>query len=180
MGLESRWHEVAQAYSDANRMFGDIIKVTPSSKVVGDMALMMVSQEFTVADIEAGEREIAFPGFGDFDDDGRSWPTGRWLGRPHYKKRILKDRKPVTERPGALLADIDLNSERARAIGRDRPRALRPATSLLPDVPRKCFATTRDWRKISARSRCCRPRSISMASDPARKCWLIWNGARPW
>jgi pyruvate carboxylase len=45
LGLETRWHEVAQAYADANQMFGDIVKVTPSSKVVGDMALMMVSQD---------------------------------------------------------------------------------------------------------------------------------------
>ncbi|MEO0358569.1 MAG: pyruvate carboxylase, partial [Pseudomonadota bacterium] len=44
MGLEDRWHEVAQMYADVNQMFGDIVKVTPSSKVVGDMALMMVSQ----------------------------------------------------------------------------------------------------------------------------------------
>ncbi len=114
MGLESRWHEVAQAYSDANRMFGDIIKVTPSSKVVGDMALMMVSQEFTVADIEAGEREIAFPDsvismmMGDLGQPQGGWP-------PALQKRILKDRKPLTERPGALLADIDLSAERARA-----------------------------------------------------------------
>ena len=52
LGLETRWHEVAQAYHDVNLMFGDIVKVTPSSKVVGDMALMMVSQELTVADVE--------------------------------------------------------------------------------------------------------------------------------
>ena len=47
LGLEERWHEVAQAYADANRIFGDIVKVTPSSKVVGDMALMMVAQGLT-------------------------------------------------------------------------------------------------------------------------------------
>jgi pyruvate carboxylase len=52
---------VAQAYQDVNRMFGDIVKVTPSSKVVGDMALMMVSQELTVADVEDPARDIAFP-----------------------------------------------------------------------------------------------------------------------
>src|SRR5690606_8286347 len=51
LGLESRWHEVAQAYHDVNLMFGDIVKVTPSSKAVGDMALMMVSQDITVADV---------------------------------------------------------------------------------------------------------------------------------
>ena len=43
LGLEARWHEVAQAYADVNMLFGDIVKVTPSSKVVGDMALMMVA-----------------------------------------------------------------------------------------------------------------------------------------
>jgi pyruvate carboxylase len=61
LGLETRWHEVAQAYQDVNRMFGDIVKVTPSSKVVGDMALMMVSQDLTVADVEDPARDIAFP-----------------------------------------------------------------------------------------------------------------------
>lgn len=61
IGLEARWHEVAQAYHDANLMFGDIIKVTPSSKVVGDMALMMVSQNVTIMDILERRKEVAFP-----------------------------------------------------------------------------------------------------------------------
>src|SRR5690606_38620949 len=52
LGLEDRWHEVAQTYADVNRMFGDIVKVTPSSKVVGDMALMMVAQGLTRAEVE--------------------------------------------------------------------------------------------------------------------------------
>jgi pyruvate carboxylase len=56
LGLETRWHEVAQAYADVNQMFGDIVKVTPSSKVVGDMALMMVSQDLTRADVETRPR----------------------------------------------------------------------------------------------------------------------------
>ena len=47
LGLETRWHEVAKAYRAVNDLFGDIVKVTPSSKVVGDMALMMVSQNLT-------------------------------------------------------------------------------------------------------------------------------------
>jgi pyruvate carboxylase len=61
LGLETRWHEVAQAYADANQMFGDIVKVTPSSKVVGDMALMMVSQDLSVADVENPAKDVAFP-----------------------------------------------------------------------------------------------------------------------
>ena len=61
LGLETRWHEVAQAYADANQMFGDIVKVTPSSKVVGDMALMMVSQDLSVADVENPAKDVSFP-----------------------------------------------------------------------------------------------------------------------
>ena len=62
LGLETRWHEVAQTYADANQMFGDIVKVTPSSKVVGDMALMMVSQDLSVADVEDPERDVSLSG----------------------------------------------------------------------------------------------------------------------
>ena len=52
---------MAQAYADANQMFGDIVKVTPSSKVVGDMALMMVCQDLTVADVENPAKDVSFP-----------------------------------------------------------------------------------------------------------------------
>ena len=61
MGLEERWHEVAHTYAEVNRMFGDIVKVTPSSKVVGDMALMMVAQDLTRAQVEDPAVEVAFP-----------------------------------------------------------------------------------------------------------------------
>ena len=61
LGLEDRWHEVAQTYADVNQMFGDIVKVTPSSKVVGDMALMMVSQGLTRAEVEDPDTDVAFP-----------------------------------------------------------------------------------------------------------------------
>ena len=62
LGLEERWHEVAQMYADVNQMFGDIVKVTPSSKVVGDMALMMVSQGLSRArGRRPGDRCQPFP-----------------------------------------------------------------------------------------------------------------------
>ena len=81
LGLETRWHEVAQAYHDVNLMFGDIVKVTPSSKVVGDMALMMVSQDLTVADVENPAKDIAFPDSvvsmlrGDLGQSPGGWPA---------------------------------------------------------------------------------------------------------
>lgn len=111
LGLETRWHEVAQAYADVNRMFGDIVKVTPSSKVVGDMALMMVSQDLTVADVENPDKDIAFPDSvvsmmrGDLGQPPSGWPES-------LQKKVLKDEKPFTDRPGSLLPAADLAAER--------------------------------------------------------------------
>ncbi len=61
LGLASRWDEISKAYADVNQLFGDIVKVTPSSKVVGDMALMMVAQNLTAEDVINPEKDIAFP-----------------------------------------------------------------------------------------------------------------------
>ncbi len=113
LGLESRWHEVARAYADVNQMFGDIVKVTPSSKVVGDMALAMVSSGLTRADVEDPNKEIAFPdsvvGFfmGDLGQPPGGFPKA-------LQKKVLKGRQPLTGRPGAYLKDVDLEAERAR------------------------------------------------------------------
>jgi pyruvate carboxylase len=54
MGLGARWHEIARTYADVNMAFGDIVKVTPSSKVVGDMAIFLVTHNMTVQDLENG------------------------------------------------------------------------------------------------------------------------------
>ncbi len=121
LGLETRWHEVAQAYADANRMFGDIVKVTPSSKVVGDMALMMVSQGLSVAEVEDPAKDVAFPDsvvkmlHGDLGQSPGGWPEA-------LQKKVLKGEKPITVRPGSLLNDADLDAERkdaAQKTGRD-------------------------------------------------------------
>jgi pyruvate carboxylase len=111
LGLETRWHEVAQAYHDVNLMFGDIVKVTPSSKVVGDMALMMVSQDLTVADVENPARDIAFPDSvvsmlrGDLGQSPGGWPQ-------KLQKKALKGEKPIAVRPGSLLKAADLEASR--------------------------------------------------------------------
>ena len=112
LGLEERWHEVAQTYADVNRMFGDIVKVTPSSKVVGDMALMMVSQGLSRADVEDPEKEVAFPDSvidmmrGNLGQPPGGFPEG-------IVKKVLKDEKPNTERPGKHLEPVDLEAARA-------------------------------------------------------------------
>ncbi|GGL90779.1 pyruvate carboxylase [Pseudooceanicola nanhaiensis] len=111
MGLEDRWHEVAQTYADVNKMFGDIVKVTPSSKVVGDMALMMVSQGLTRAEVENPDKDVSFP------DSVIDMMRGN-LGQPPggfpeaIVKKALKGEKPLTDRPGKHLKPVDLEAKR--------------------------------------------------------------------
>ncbi len=111
LGLETRWHDVARAYHDANLMFGDIVKVTPSSKVVGDMALMMVSQDLTVSDVVDPARDIAFPDSvvsmlrGDLGQPPSGWPQA-------LQNKALKGAEPIAVRPGSLLAAADLARDR--------------------------------------------------------------------
>ncbi|MET4103211.1 pyruvate carboxylase [Roseovarius sp. MBR-78] len=109
LGLEEKWPEVARTYADVNQMFGDIVKVTPSSKVVGDMALMMVSQGLSRADVEDPARDVAFP------DSVIDMMRGN-LGQPPggfpeaIVKKVLKDERPNTERPGKHLAPVDIEA----------------------------------------------------------------------
>jgi len=111
LGLESRWHEVARTYSDVNELFGDIVKVTPSSKVVGDMALMMVSQELTVNDVLDSEQDMSFPESVIALMKGElSQPKGGFP--PAVQKRILKGEKPIEGRAGALLEPVDLAADK--------------------------------------------------------------------
>jgi pyruvate carboxylase len=112
VGLEERWHEVAQTYADVNQMFGDIVKVTPSSKVVGDMALMMVSQGLTRAQVEDPKSDVAFPeSVVDMMRGSLGQPPGGWP-KP-IQKKILKGEKPSTKRPGEELDPVDLEAVRA-------------------------------------------------------------------
>jgi pyruvate carboxylase len=114
LGLEARWQEVAEAYRAANDLFGDIVKVTPSSKVVGDMALMMVSQGLTAQEVVAADRDIVFPASvvemlrGDLGQPPGGWP-------PALQAKALKGVTAITMRPGALLEDANLVVERADA-----------------------------------------------------------------
>lgn len=115
LGLAERWHEISRAYRDVNMMFGDIVKVTPSSKVVGDMALMMVSQGLSVGEMLDPVKAIAFPASavemlrGDLGQ-----PPGGW---PHLlQAKALRDEQPYTVRPGSLLDPADLEAMRAAAV----------------------------------------------------------------
>ncbi|XP_032270368.1 pyruvate carboxylase, mitochondrial isoform X3 [Halichoerus grypus] len=107
MGLGSKFKEVKKAYVEANQMLGDLIKVTPSSKIVGDLAQFMVQNGLSRAEAEAQAEELSFP---------RSvveFLQG-YIGIPHggfpepLRSKVLKDLPRVEGRPGASLPPLDL------------------------------------------------------------------------
>ncbi len=114
LGIAHRWPEVARRYAEVNELFGDIIKVTPTSKVVGDMALAMVSGGWSAEDVLDPARDITFP------ESVVSLFRGE-LGRPvggfpeALQRKVLQGAEPLSERPGATLAPVDLDAERSRA-----------------------------------------------------------------
>jgi pyruvate carboxylase len=112
LGIDDhRWPEVALAYAEVNGMFGDIVKVTPTSKVVGDMALMMVTGGLTKEAVLDPQVEIAFPESvvqlfrGDLGQPLGGFP-------PELQRKVLGSKAPLGVRPGELLAPADLTAER--------------------------------------------------------------------
>jgi pyruvate carboxylase len=112
LGLGDRFDEVKNMYAQVNTMFGNLVKVTPSSKVVGDMAIFMVTNNLTPEDVMERGEEISFP------ESVISFFQGD-LGQPHggfpkkLQKTILKNKKPYTDRPNAHLKPIDFKEEYA-------------------------------------------------------------------
>ena len=106
VSLGERWDEVKEMYSRVNKMFGDIVKVTPSSKVVGDMALFMVQNDLNEEDVLLKGEMLDFP-------DSVVELFEGYLGMPYggfpeeLQKVILKGKKPLEVRPGELLEPVD-------------------------------------------------------------------------
>jgi pyruvate carboxylase len=120
LGLEGQWRAVCRAYAEVNRMFGDIVKVTPTSKVVGDMALFMVANGLTRADVE-GERELAFPeSVVEFFEGRLGEPAGGFPEK--LQKKVLRGREPIRGRPGESLPPADFEAtgaELKKVLGRE-------------------------------------------------------------
>ncbi|WP_174613127.1 pyruvate carboxylase [Virgibacillus ihumii] len=106
VGLGHRWNEVKETYRQVNEMFGDIVKVTPSSKVVGDMTLFMVQNDFTEDDIYERGESIDFPA--SVIEFAQGYLGQPYQGFPQELQRIiLKGKEPIKVRPGELLDSID-------------------------------------------------------------------------
>ncbi|MEW4567676.1 pyruvate carboxylase [Tautonia sp. JC769] len=131
LGLDERWPEVCAMYAEVNLLFGDIVKVTPSSKVVGDMALFMVANNLSAEDVVDPNRELAFPeSVVEFVEGRLGQPPGGFP--PEVQQRILKGRPAMTDRPGKDLPPADLDAARQKAselLGHEA--TVRDALSLL-------------------------------------------------
>lgn len=114
-GLGHKFEEVKEMYRRVNEMLGDIVKVTPSSKAVGDMAIFMVQNDITPENIKEKGKKVDFP------DSIVSFFQGM-MGQPEggfdeeLQKIVLKDLKPITCRPGELLPDENLEDDRKHVI----------------------------------------------------------------
>lgn len=121
VGLEDKWDEVKAMYAVVNEMFGDIVKVTPSSKVVGDMALFMVQNELSEEDVYARGQELDFPeSVVSFFRGDLGQPTGGFPEK--LQKLVLKGSQPITVRPGSLRNPVDftaVKAELAEKIGKE-------------------------------------------------------------
>ncbi|WP_370850803.1 pyruvate carboxylase [Megasphaera sp.] len=118
VGLGDRWNEIKKMYHTVSMMFGDIIKVTPSSKVVGDMTLFMVQNNLTEQDVYDKGDVLDFP------QSVVEFFEGR-IGIPYQgfpeklQKIVLKGKKPLTERPGKSLAPVDFDAIRKKLSDAD-------------------------------------------------------------
>jgi pyruvate carboxylase len=106
LGLSHRWDEVCRTYADVNQLLGDIVKVTPTSKSVGDLALFLVTNNLTAQDVLDPSRELSYP---ESVVDLLAGRMGQTPGGfpPEVQRRILRNVKPVTGRPGESLPPAD-------------------------------------------------------------------------
>ena len=132
LGLAPRWDQVCKMYAEANTLLGDIVKVTPTSKAVGDLALFMVANDLSPDDVVHGKRELAYPGSVlDLVGGMMGQPPG---GFPEPVKRaILKNNPEVTNRPGETLPSHNFEETGAKLeskLGR-KPSLQEAVTSAL-------------------------------------------------
>jgi pyruvate carboxylase len=131
LGLAGRWTDLCRMYADVNQLFGDIVKVTPTSKAVGDMALFLLANNLKAEDVLDPNRELAFPeSVIDLIAGRMGQPPGGFPAR--VRKRVLRDVKPVRGRPGASLPPADFEAT-AKDLARklSRPPSGREVVSYL-------------------------------------------------
>jgi len=152
MGLSSRWPEIARCYADVNTLLGDIVKVTPSSKVVGDLTMFCISKGIKPADllnIEPGS--TSFPeSVIDMLAGGLGQPMGGWPEQ--LQKIVLGRREATTERPGKLAPPVDIDKTRtevSKLIKRDPTDDEVLSHLMYPTVFAEFFKFSREYGDVS-------------------------------
>jgi pyruvate carboxylase len=152
MGLSHRWPEIARTYAEVNDLFGDIVKVTPSSKVVGDMTMFLITRGIKPVDVvnlEPGS--MPFPeSVIDMLSGGLGQPVGGWPKRVQHV--VLGKRKPLRGRPGANLPPFNFKKSREELAGRLKREVSDNdlfSHLMYPDVFAEFARFTRDYGDIS-------------------------------
>jgi pyruvate carboxylase len=154
MGLGHRWREVEKTYAEVNQAFGDIVKVTPSSKVVGDMALFLLANEMKISDVmELDEHhDISFPNsVVEMFSGTLGVPLGGWPKKLQHI--ILRGQQPMKGRPGANLPPVDFEKEKVeleRKVSHPVERDALLSYLLYPEVYLKFNAFKQAYSDVSA------------------------------
>ena len=151
MGLAHRWPEISRAYAEVNRLFGDIVKVTPTSKVVGDMAIFMVANDLKPEDVANPDKDIAFPESvislfkGELGFPPEGFPKA-------LEAKVLKGEPPLSGRAGDFLAPVDLEAMRKElehVIGRQAGDTDLASYLMYPKVFREYAEHRREFGDVS-------------------------------
>jgi pyruvate carboxylase len=152
MGLGARWHEIAATYADVNRALGDIVKVTPSSKAVGDLAIFLVNHNMTVEQLAklGADHNLTLPGSViEMLSGALGEPQGGWPKR--LQQAILKGAKPQRGRPGAHLTPVNFEETAAlleRKAGHKPARDEVLSYLMYPDVFLKFARARQSWGNV--------------------------------
>jgi pyruvate carboxylase len=154
LGLADRWADIRRLYAEVNQLLGDIVKVTPTSKSVGDLALFLVANNLSVQDVLDENREIAFPeSVIDLVSGRMGQPPGGFPKR--VRQRILRNKEPVKGRPGASLPPVDFKqtaAEMVRFLHRTPDHAEVLSYLLYPKVFEEFAVHERDYSDTSGLS----------------------------
>jgi len=152
MGLGPRWHEIAATYADVNRALGDIVKVTPSSKAVGDLAIFLINHDMTVDQLTklGADHNLTLPGSViEMLSGALGEPQGGWPKR--LQQAVLKGAKPLRGRPGAHLAPVNFEETAAlveRKTGHKPARDEVLSYVMYPDVFVKFARARQNWGNV--------------------------------
>ncbi|MDR2569827.1 MAG: pyruvate carboxylase, partial [Oscillospiraceae bacterium] len=150
LGLGDRFHDVKEKYKEVNDMLGDIVKVTPSSKMVGDMAIFMVQNDLDAENIVEKGKNLAFPAsVVSYFEGMMGQPQGGFPA--DIQEIVLKGAKPVTCRPGELLPSIDFDE----AASQMKPFCAEPkmreivSYCLYPSVLKSFYSQAQEYSDLS-------------------------------